>query len=102
VVDRKLLTRSWRHSHEEDGGDTLVYRLASFPFPPSRGRHGFELKADGTAVDSAIAPQDGSAPVVGRWSFEPGDTLVLQQKSGEVVRRLQLVAAAKDKLTFRR
>lgn len=37
------LQRRWLHSHEEDTADVRVYRPAEYPFPPARGRDGFEF-----------------------------------------------------------
>lgn len=58
----------WVHSHEEDTEHATVYRPDGYPFPPSRGRSGFEIEPDGTFVELSIAPGDGSAEVPGQWS----------------------------------
>ena len=58
----------WIHSHEEDTAGTTVYRRSTHPFPPSRGRRGFEIHPDGTFVRHAIAAADGSTAVRGRWT----------------------------------
>ena len=74
--ERALLSRRWLHSHEEDSDDSMVFRPAEFEFPPSRGRSGFDLGADGRLVDVAIAPTDGSWESRGSWRLE-GDRLEL-------------------------
>ena len=40
----KQLEGTWLVSREENSGDTLVYRLNTYAFPPSRGRTGFAIK----------------------------------------------------------
>ena len=97
-MERKHLIGSWRHSHEEDSAEGLVYRPASFAFPPSRGRHGFELRKDGTAVDAAIAPADGNVASPATWTVDPDGAIVLSAPSGQVLRRLVVISATKNKL----
>lgn len=63
----KIKNIYWKHSHEDDKGDTIAYRPKSFNFPPSRGREGFELKDKGIFIKYAIAPTDGIIPLEGRW-----------------------------------
>ena len=52
------LLQHWIHSHEEDTDTEMVFRPASFNFPPARGRKGFELSPDGTLIDYRIGPTD--------------------------------------------
>jgi hypothetical protein len=66
----------WLHSHEEDSADQMILRPVTFRFPPSRGRAGFELRADGSYVDIGIAPADGVQETQGTWTFE-NDVLTL-------------------------
>ncbi len=60
-------------SHEEEGGPLRVYRPASHPFPPARGREGFTLHADGRF--DYLAPGRGDRPVTttGTWRRDPDD-----------------------------
>src|SRR5438034_663791 len=46
--------RRWLHSHEEDADAAKVYRPDDYPFPPARGRMGFELKPDGSLLEALI------------------------------------------------
>ena len=46
----------WVHSHEEDTDAEMVYRPASYAFPPSRGRTSFDLRADGSYVERSPGP----------------------------------------------
>jgi hypothetical protein len=102
MLNRHLLQGNWRHSHEEDSDDTLVYRRRDFRFPPSRGRHGFELRPDGTGTDHSLAPGDGNAEVSVTWAVAPDGTVVLTDPSGKVVRKMCVASASKDKLVFTR
>ncbi len=61
------LYRRWVHSHEEDVGDIQVYRPEDYPFPPARGRTGFEIQENGDFIQDAIAPTDGTRTVHGHW-----------------------------------
>ena len=70
----------WVHSHEEDSDDEVVFRPATHPFPPARGRTSFELRPDGTYVEWSPGPVDVPEQSGGSWSlhgdrliFEPGD-----------------------------
>ena len=66
----------WRHSHEENVGNIDVFRPATFRFPPSRGRLGFEIKPNGEIILHDIAAADGIAIKTGRWTFIPPDSIV--------------------------
>src|SRR5215475_12064281 len=48
----------WTHSHEEDTPDAMIYRPASYSFPPSRGRMGLEFRSGGDLVYYGIARAD--------------------------------------------
>ena len=74
-VARELLCQRWIHSYEEDTDTELVYRPATFDFPPSRGRTGFELKSDKSCVEIGIAPTDGPQKSQGTWEIEEDDHL---------------------------
>jgi hypothetical protein len=63
------LFRHWVHSREEDAGGEEVYRPEGFAFPPSFGRDGFELRADGTFIQDDVGPADGIVRVRGRWTL---------------------------------
>ena len=65
------LVGHWIHAHEEDTPATRVYRPADYPFPPSRGRTGFALLADGALIAYDIAPADGIVAAHGSWWFVP-------------------------------
>jgi hypothetical protein len=59
--------RHWVHSQEEDTAEASVYRPSSFPFPPARGRTGFEIRANGEFVAHDIGATDGWVATPGHW-----------------------------------
>src|SRR5215510_6119424 len=67
------LYQTWLHSHEEDTATETIYRPSSYAFPPSRGRMGFTLNADGTCVSIGINPRDGSQKKNCNWTRSGGD-----------------------------
>ena len=67
-VSMKQLEGTWLASHEENRGDTLVYRPNTYTFPPARGRTGFALKSYGRFKQFDIAPTDGLAGRPGTWT----------------------------------
>ncbi|MDO7846884.1 lipocalin family protein [Hymenobacter sp. M29] len=66
----KQLEGTWLNSHEENAGDTLVYRPNTYRFPPARGRTGFAFKEYGRFEQFDIAPTDGLAGRPGTWVIE--------------------------------
>ena len=64
----KQLEGTWLASHEENRGDTLVYRPNTYKFPPTRGRTGFALKSYGRFKQFDIAPTDGLTGHPGTWT----------------------------------
>ena len=102
-IARESLYGRWVHSHEEDTDTDMVFRPEGFPFPPSRGRLAFELKPDGTLVEDAIAPADGSERVAGTWDLEEADALVMNRAASAEPRRVFRVdSVSSDRLTIRK
>ena len=99
---RNEMQERWLHSHEEDTATEMVFRDGSFAFPPSRGRVGFELRADGFYVDLGIAPADGVLETEGTWSLE-GDVLTLLCDAHPGGRReMRIVARGGGRLSVER
>jgi hypothetical protein len=102
-IDRKALAQKWVHSHEEDTDDEMVFRPASYAFPPARGRKSFELDAGGRLVTSGIGPDDRPAPGHGQWQLEGSDKLALEP-AGPGARKtvMQILQVAPDKLVVKK
>ena len=75
ALTKALVGKTWLHSHENDRGDTTVYRPNSYDFPPSRGRTGFMLEADGTVHQYDIAATDGLEEKSGKWVMRKDNIL---------------------------
>jgi hypothetical protein len=75
-IDLKHLAQDWVHSHEEDTPTCTVFRPAHFAFPPSRGRKGFHLRADGKLIVKKPGPADVPETAAGTWKLA-GDVLQL-------------------------
>lgn len=101
-VERDALVGAWTHAHEEDTPGTRVYRPATQPFPPSRGRDSFTLAPDGTLVERAIGPADRSGEAAGTWTLGDDDTLTLRAGGRSSERVLHVVSVVPDRLVFRR
>jgi hypothetical protein len=93
----------WVRSYEEDTDDELVFRPASYDFPPTRrGRRSIELCADGAYIEQAPgavdAPEESAR---GSWSVD-GDHLVLATERGGEADAWEITAAEPDRLTVKR
>lgn len=100
-LTQESLQGRWVHSHEEDTGGEMVFRPASHPLPPSRGRLSFELRGDGTYVESAPGPVDVPEESGGDWALE-GDRLVLGAKGDHAGRAWEVASVEDDRLIVKR
>jgi hypothetical protein len=91
----------WVRSHEDDTEDEVVFRPASYDFPPSRGRTSIDLRPDGTYVESSPGPVDVPEEHSGRWSLE-GDRLVLEAEGDRPGHAWEIAAAGHEGLTLKR
>jgi hypothetical protein len=91
----------WVHSHEEDTDEEMVYRPASYPFPPARGRTSFELRPDGSYVERSPGPVDVPVESQGSWTLE-GGRLFLGAEGGRPGQAWEVTAAAADRLALKK
>jgi hypothetical protein len=82
IPTMKHLEGTWLNSHEENSGDTLVYRPNTYAFPPSRGRTGFAIKSFGRFEQFDIAPTDGLTGRAGAWTIDRKTTLRINLTEG--------------------
>jgi len=98
-----ILRQHWIHSHEEDTESEMVFRPASFKFPPSRGRKGFELKADGVQITTSIGPTDRPLETQGKWKLDNAGRLAFYSTSGtEPTRVMEISSVDKDRLVIKK
>ena len=74
----------WMHAHEEDADGAMVFRPASHPLPPSRGRLVLDLSPDGSAVQIEPGPTDAPVDTHVTWSLD-GDRLTVGERRWSVV-----------------
>lgn len=95
--------KTWLHSHEDDRGDTLVFRPNTYDFPPARGRTGFTLEANGVFRQYDIAPTDGLEEHPGKWEMQDEKTLQVifpDKKSTDFT--VEILSAKPDLLKVKR
>lgn len=92
----------WVHAHEEDTEDEMVFRPEGTHLPPSRGRMGFELRADGTFVETGLGAADVPEEATGSWVVE-GDTITLSEGATQgVPREMEVVTADEERLVIQK
>ena len=94
------LLQHWVHSHEEDRGEEMVFRPASYDFPLSRGRRSLEFKPGGKLGHGGPGPDDRPTTAAGAWSLD-GKTLTLTGPSGSK-EEYQLASVTPEKLVLRK
>lgn len=103
-VNPELLQGHWIHSHEEDTGDQMVFRPATYDFPLSRGRSSIELKPGGHLVEGGPGPTDRTQKSAGRWALEDSNRLALYADPGPAAapsRVLEIASAEPDRLVVK-
>ncbi len=78
----------------------MVFRPASFKFPPSRGRRSFELKPDGSLVEGGIGPTDRPVETQGTWELEDDDRLVLRPAPPATPRVMKIASVDENRLVI--
>jgi len=95
-----LLANHWIHSHEEDTAGLKVFRPASFPFPPSRGRHEYNLQRDGTMATVGPGPTDKRVSGTGTWTVEGQNILTMKLPGMQQAMRHRIVSLDSDRLVL--
>src|SRR5579863_10346997 len=93
--------RRWIHSHEEDAGDEIVFRPKTFPSPPSRGRHGFELLPEGRLIAEGPDQTDIPRSQAGWWEMKSPNRLILHE-ANQNDRELEIVSVSTGKLVVKK
>jgi hypothetical protein len=101
-IPHENLLGAWSHSHEEDHDGLRVFRHAGYPFPPSRGRLGFELLPDGAARYSGLTQDDRPGLATCRWTLDPKRPEDLTIVNGEqCLLRASIASAGSDRLELK-
>ena len=100
-IDPHALNQTWVHSHEEDGPGETVFRPASYPLPPSRGRKSFQLAPGGELRAAGPGPDDRTVPSQGTWSMSAPDVLTMKSAAGATT-EMKILSVDKDKLVVKR
>lgn len=103
AISRDLLRGRWLRVHEEETGDEMVFRPATADLPPSRGRQGFELNADGSYREVRPGADDRpTAAASGRWAVQDDEWLIVESQGGASRRAMRIVAADGDAIVVRK
>ena len=70
TIDANSLAGGWTHSHEEDQPGLQVFRRPDHPFPRSRGRTSYDLRAGGELGGSRPGPDDRHVATAGKWTLD--------------------------------
>ena len=97
VQDTTYLYQHWIHSYEEDEKDKTIttYRPKGYPFPPARGREGFEFQKNGVFMWYPIAAGDGNSEIKESWELKDGQLII---RGKDRVVKYKIISLAKDKL----
>ncbi len=101
-ISKYLMNRRWLHSHEEDTDSEMVFRPSTFALPPSRGRSGFELRPDGSAVAISPGPTDVPQEGAGKWTLGGANRLSVHLPDAQQVRIFNILSAAPDRLVVKK
>ena len=93
------LFRRWVHVREQDEPGVRVYRPASAPVPPARGRDGIEFRRDGTVIHYSPGPADRPVGRDGTWRAAGPGALAVRSTAGE--KRYEILAVTDDELRLR-
>ena len=99
----KSLEGIWLASHEENHGDTLVYRPNTYSFPPTRGRTGFAIGPFGRFEQFDIAPTDGLTCRPRTWTADGANRLRIHLADGQAPDyTLEIISAERNVMRLRR
>jgi hypothetical protein len=101
-ISPNIVNQRWLHSHEEDTADEMVFRPSTYPFPPSRGRTGFELRPDGSAAVLGIAPTDAPQEHQGVWSVDATNQLLVSVPGLQQTKAMSVVSSSPGRLVVKK
>lgn len=100
LPDKTDLYQHWIHSYEDDNTvqEYRTYRPSTYPFPPARGREGFEIKENGIFISHPIAPVDGNLTIKEKWTLN-NDELIVTGKT--ITNKYKIISLTKEKLVLK-
>ena len=78
-----------------------MFRPPGHPFPPSRGREGWELRGDGTLTVRRPGPTDAPQEAEGTWLLEGSNLLIREGDEDGAERSLAILEAGGGRLVLR-
>jgi hypothetical protein len=100
AIEPTALRGRWRHAHEQDSEDEMVFVPADTELPPSRGRRELELGEGGEASEGGAGPTDRPETRPARWELTDDDDLIIRTPDGEEAWRARVVSAEADRLVL--
>ena len=99
----RSLFQHWVHSYEEDTKSVIVYRPATYSFPLSRGRDGFEIQSSGEFTLFGMGPAEHGQKSPGHWE-RVGDHEIRVTFTEEKMRSrvLRILSVTQDVLRLER
>ena len=101
AINKAALHGRWLHAHEEDAAGESVFRPASHPLPPARGRTGYEFMADGRVAVLGPGPTDRAAKHDGTWSLDASGRITIRIP-GRADQVLEVVSLDADRLAMKK
>ncbi len=96
----EAICRHWIHSFEEDTVGVRIFRPADFPFPPARGREGFEIFSDGRFIHHPIGHADEWVSLHGSWQMTTSNLCRIIIK-GQPPLEMEILESGSDKLVVK-
>jgi hypothetical protein len=100
-VKRDNLVGRWLHVYEEDSEDLMVFRSDQADLPPSRGRNGIVLNADGTMQRLSPGFDDRMVEVSSNWKLDSKGQLKADAGIPGADGKMFVESATPDRLVFR-
>ena len=102
TIEPAALQGHWRHAHEEDTEQEMVFVPAQRELPPSRGRQELELGEGGEAKEAGPGPTDRPEARTARWELTEDDELVIRSPEGREAWRARVLSADAHRLVLDR
>ncbi len=99
-TDKEFIYQHWKHAHEQDQGNHLVFRPATNDFPPSRGRVEFILREKDVCNFVDIASGDGQQEIKCKLVWENGTGSISIDYPNGRHRTFKIICVQADRLVL--